>query len=64
MSFRNLPRSIILGIPLVTICYVLVNIAYLTVMSPEELLASEAVAVVRSALCEEPISGQSYPTSK
>lgn len=43
--YVNLPRSIILGIPLVTVCYILVNIAYLTVMSPEELLASEAVAV-------------------
>ncbi|CAL1292607.1 unnamed protein product [Larinioides sclopetarius] len=41
----NLPRSIMIGIPLVTLCYVLTNISYLTVLSPAELLASDAVAV-------------------
>jgi len=41
----NLPRAIKIGIPLVTVCYMLVNVAYLAVMSPEELLASETVAV-------------------
>ncbi|XP_072380215.1 b(0,+)-type amino acid transporter 1 isoform X1 [Diabrotica undecimpunctata] len=42
---RNLPRSIMIGIPLVTICYALINISYLTVMSPMEMMTSEAVAV-------------------
>ncbi|XP_056640503.1 b(0,+)-type amino acid transporter 1 isoform X3 [Diorhabda sublineata] len=42
---RNLPRSIVIGIPLVTICYALINISYLTVMSPIEMITSEAVAV-------------------
>ncbi|KDR13693.1 b(0,+)-type amino acid transporter 1 isoform X2 [Zootermopsis nevadensis] len=41
----NLPRSIIIGIPLVTMCYALINISYLTVMSGIELIESEAVAV-------------------
>lgn len=41
----NLARAILIGIPLVTLCYVLTNISYLTVLSPPELLASEAVAV-------------------
>jgi len=41
----NLPLSIGIAIPLVTICYVLVNISYLTVMSPSEMLVSDAVAV-------------------
>ncbi|XP_023345286.1 b(0,+)-type amino acid transporter 1 [Eurytemora carolleeae] len=41
----NLPLSIGIAIPLVTICYVFVNISYLTVMSPSEMLASDAVAV-------------------
>ncbi|XP_076250633.1 L-type amino acid transporter sobremesa isoform X1 [Rhynchophorus ferrugineus] len=43
---KNLPRSIIIGIPLVTICYALINVSYLTVMSPMEMMTSEAVAVV------------------
>jgi len=38
---RNFPIVICAGIPLVTVCYVLVNIAYFTVMSPSELLASK-----------------------
>ncbi|CAH0553340.1 unnamed protein product [Brassicogethes aeneus] len=42
---RNLPRSIVIGIPLVTVCYALINISYLTVMSPMEMQTSEAVAV-------------------
>ena len=37
-----------IGIPTVTILYILVNISYFTVMSPEELLQSKAVAVVRN----------------
>lgn len=43
---KNLPRSIAIGIPLVTICYALINVSYLTVMSPMEMMTSEAVAVV------------------
>lgn len=47
MSFnRNLPRAIFISIPLVTFVYVFANIAYVTAMSPQELLASNAVAVV------------------
>ena len=44
---KNLPRSIMIGIPLVTICYALINVSYLAVMSPTEMIDSEAVAVVR-----------------
>ncbi|KAG9352357.1 hypothetical protein JZ751_020770, partial [Albula glossodonta] len=43
--YRNLPLAIIIGIPLVSVCYVLVNIAYFSVMSPTEVLQSPAVAV-------------------
>ncbi|XP_020818656.1 b(0,+)-type amino acid transporter 1 isoform X3 [Drosophila serrata] len=42
---KNLPRSIIIGIPLVTLCYALINISYLAAMSPQEMIESEAVAV-------------------
>ncbi|XP_076448977.1 b(0,+)-type amino acid transporter 1-like [Babylonia areolata] len=47
--FVNLPRSIMIGIPLVTICYLLTNISYLTVMSKETLLQSPAVAATWGA---------------
>uniref|UniRef100_A0A8C3B1F8 Si:ch73-352p4.8 n=1 Tax=Cyclopterus lumpus TaxID=8103 RepID=A0A8C3B1F8_CYCLU len=43
---RNLPLAIICSIVTVTVCYVLVNVAYFTAMTPAELLLSEAVAVV------------------
>ncbi|ELU11396.1 hypothetical protein CAPTEDRAFT_194364 [Capitella teleta] len=41
----NLPRAIIIGLPLVTVLYLLVNISYFTVLSVPQLLASPAVAV-------------------
>ncbi|XP_012881612.1 PREDICTED: B(0,+)-type amino acid transporter 1 [Dipodomys ordii] len=43
--YRNLPLAIILGIPLVMVCYILMNVSYFTVMTPTELLQSQAVAV-------------------
>ncbi|KAM6943515.1 b(0,+)-type amino acid transporter 1 [Xenentodon cancila] len=43
--YRILPLAILIGIPLVTTCYVLVNIAYFTVMTTNEMLLSPAVAV-------------------
>ncbi|XP_059368785.1 b(0,+)-type amino acid transporter 1-like [Carassius carassius] len=43
--YRNLPLAIIIGIPLVTVCYILVNIAYFSVLTPIEFLQSPAVAV-------------------
>ncbi|XP_074516766.1 b(0,+)-type amino acid transporter 1 isoform X3 [Sebastes fasciatus] len=41
----NLPRAIVIGISLVTGLYLLVNVSYLTVMTPRELMSSSAVAV-------------------
>ncbi|EHH29887.1 B(0,+)-type amino acid transporter 1 [Macaca thibetana thibetana] len=43
--YRNLPLAIIIGIPLVTVCYILINVSYFTVMTATELLQSQAVAV-------------------
>lgn len=45
---KNLPRSIMIGIPLTTLAYVLANIGYFAVMSKEEVLLSHAVAVTWS----------------
>ncbi|XP_023277599.1 large neutral amino acids transporter small subunit 2-like isoform X2 [Seriola lalandi dorsalis] len=43
--YRNLPLAIFISIPVVTFVYVFANVAYVTAMSPQELLASNAVAV-------------------
>ncbi|XP_037097583.1 b(0,+)-type amino acid transporter 1-like isoform X2 [Syngnathus acus] len=41
----NLPRAVIIAVSLVTGLYLLVNVSYLTVMTPKELISSSAVAV-------------------
>lgn len=43
---RNLPRAIFIGMPLVTVIYVLTNLAYFVVIPGDEMKSSVAVAVV------------------
>lgn len=41
----NLPRALMIAIPMVTILYLLVNVSYLAAMTPREMMVSSAVAV-------------------
>ena len=43
---KNLPRAIYISMPLVTVTYLLANVAYFSVLNTSEILASNAVAVV------------------
>ena len=47
---KDLPRAIAISCILVTVVYVLANIAFYTTLTPAEVLGSEAVAAVRSSL--------------
>lgn len=46
---RNLPRAIYIGMPIVTIIYVLTNLSYFAVIPGDEMKSSLAVAVVSFA---------------
>lgn len=44
--YSNIPRSIMLAVPLVTAVYFMMNISYMTVLTIPEMIAAPAVAVV------------------
>ncbi|KAG8522163.1 Cystine/glutamate transporter [Galemys pyrenaicus] len=48
VPFRNIPLAICISMAIVTVGYVLTNVAYFTTVSAEELLLSKAVAVTFS----------------
>ncbi|XP_018046347.1 PREDICTED: Y+L amino acid transporter 2 isoform X2 [Atta colombica] len=43
--YVNLPRAIYISLPLVTLIYVMANVAYLAVLTPTAMMASNAIAV-------------------
>ncbi|XP_067667915.1 large neutral amino acids transporter small subunit 1-like [Haliotis asinina] len=53
---RNLPRSIYIGFTIVIMKYILANVAYFTMISPAEMLQSDAVALMFSQRLYVPIS--------
>ncbi|VDP83294.1 unnamed protein product [Echinostoma caproni] len=48
---KNLPRAIYISVAVVTVVYVLSNVAYFTLLRPVEILDSNAVAVVSYTTC-------------
>lgn len=53
--YKNLPRAIYISLPLVTIIYVLANMAYCAVLNSQQMLASDAIAVVYNFLLNCPV---------
>ena len=41
-----MPIALFVGVPVVAVCYLLVNIAFFAVLSYEDILSAEAVALV------------------
>ena len=61
---KNLPRAIYVSMPLVTCTYLLANVAYFAVLNTSEILASNAVAVVRPSILSTSSLSLSYSATK
>jgi L-type amino acid transporter 5 len=46
---KNLPRAIFISIPFITFTYMITNMAYFLVLSPDEIYATEAIALTFSS---------------
>uniref|UniRef100_A0A6J0UDA0 Cystine/glutamate transporter-like n=1 Tax=Pogona vitticeps TaxID=103695 RepID=A0A6J0UDA0_9SAUR len=42
---RNIPLAVFISLTIVTVCYILMNVSYYAVLTPQEILNSDAVAV-------------------
>ncbi|XP_034982466.2 cystine/glutamate transporter-like isoform X1 [Zootoca vivipara] len=42
---RNIPLAVMVSLAVVTVCYILTNVSYYAVLTPQEILSSDAVAV-------------------
>ncbi|XP_006811928.1 large neutral amino acids transporter small subunit 1-like [Saccoglossus kowalevskii] len=53
---RNFPIAAISSMTIITVIYVMTNIAYFTILSPQEMLASDAVAITWGELALGPLA--------
>ena len=48
---RTLPLSLLIAVPLIAVCYLLVNVSFFSVLSYSDIAASDTVGLVSSAQC-------------